>query len=230
MRYPRRRSCFRKNEIRPRRMVVAGRIVPHHLATYYGPRKWEKGLHRASRSDFRERPLCACESCSNLSLKLSNTDPFKLMMRLLLFSQNDESSEGCPLCQDLSPAKSRLASATFVIPTLVLAAISFLAGCYYTQLEQRNQGGNTVQPTSLSDPRHFSGLLPTPFRYNRTFSSAPSPETDISWDSIFPPHGGFFNNTEAGMKRGTFAVFHQLHCLVSSSCPGEISFCTDLGS
>lgn len=172
----------------------------------------------------------AFESCSNLSLKFSNIDPFKLMMRLLLFSQNDESSEGCPLGQDLSPAKSRLASATFVISALVLAAISFLAGRYYTQLEQRSQGGNAVQPISLSDPRHFSGSLPTPFKYNRTFSSAPSPETDTSWDSIFPRHGGFFNNTEAGMKRGTFAVFHQLHCLVSSSCPGEFGFCTDLGS
>jgi hypothetical protein len=55
------------------------------------------------------------------------------------------------------------------------------------------------------------------FSYNRTFAEVPSHETDEAWESLFPPHGGFFNVTELGSQRSTLSVFHQLHCLVCTS-------------
>ncbi|OCL07610.1 hypothetical protein AOQ84DRAFT_408592, partial [Glonium stellatum] len=51
------------------------------------------------------------------------------------------------------------------------------------------------------------------FSYNRTFAEAPSPETDAAWESIFPPHGGFFNDKEMAPTGASLAVYHQLHCL-----------------
>jgi hypothetical protein len=53
------------------------------------------------------------------------------------------------------------------------------------------------------------------FQYNRTFSEAPSPETDAAWMSIFPPHGGFFHDKTVASDGASLAVYHQLHCLVS---------------
>ncbi|KAF2176822.1 hypothetical protein K469DRAFT_605627, partial [Zopfia rhizophila CBS 207.26] len=51
------------------------------------------------------------------------------------------------------------------------------------------------------------------FEYNRTFSEAPSPETDAAWTSIFPPHGGFFHDKNVAADGASLAVYHQLHCL-----------------
>ena len=55
------------------------------------------------------------------------------------------------------------------------------------------------------------------FRYNRTFGSAPSDLTDRAWDALFPEQGGFFKHPTIAPQRSAFAVFHQLHCLVSIS-------------
>ena len=65
------------------------------------------------------------------------------------------------------------------------------------------------------------------FVYNHTFSEAPSQKTDAAWESIFPPHGGFFHHTEIAPDGASLAVYHQLHCLVSSTSL-EKTFIDDL--
>jgi hypothetical protein len=52
------------------------------------------------------------------------------------------------------------------------------------------------------------------FRYNISFTEAPSPHTDQSWRELFPIEGGFFMNSDIAPTRATFSAFHQLHCLV----------------
>ena len=55
------------------------------------------------------------------------------------------------------------------------------------------------------------------FVYNRTFAESTSTETDAAWESIFPPHGGFFHHQTLAPVGGSLAVYHQLHCLVGKS-------------
>ena len=55
------------------------------------------------------------------------------------------------------------------------------------------------------------------FVYNRTFAEAPSNETDRAWEDIFPPHGGFFHNPSIAPEGASLAVYHQLHCVVSTT-------------
>lgn len=57
--------------------------------------------------------------------------------------------------------------------------------------------------------------IETSFQYNRTFAEAPSNETNQAWETIFPPRGGFFRSPTV-KDGGSLAVYHQLHCLVSS--------------
>ncbi|KAF7945539.1 hypothetical protein EAE96_010306 [Botrytis aclada] len=54
---------------------------------------------------------------------------------------------------------------------------------------------------------------PHTFKYNRSFSEAPSPHTDRAWREIFPAKGGFFVHPVIAPQRSTFSVFHQLHCV-----------------
>jgi hypothetical protein len=42
-----------------------------------------------------------------------------------------------------------------------------------------------------------------------------SPRTDPAWESVFPPHGGFFHHPILAPNGGSLAVYHQLHCPVS---------------
>jgi len=51
------------------------------------------------------------------------------------------------------------------------------------------------------------------FRYNISFTEAPSPHTDQSWRDLFPIDGGFFVHPVVAPTRATFSSFHQLHCL-----------------
>jgi len=51
------------------------------------------------------------------------------------------------------------------------------------------------------------------FTYNRTYAERPSSSTDAAWESIFPPHGGFFNDSKIAPTGASLAVYHQLHCL-----------------
>lgn len=53
------------------------------------------------------------------------------------------------------------------------------------------------------------------FHYNRTFAEIPSDTSNKAWESLFPPHGGFFDISGVSSQRSTLSIFHQLHCLVS---------------
>ncbi len=67
--------------------------------------------------------------------------------------------------------------------------------------------------------------------YNIIFSRKPSPETDVSWDSLFPSKlhvllsamrnanpivagVGFVKHPEVSPNLSGLAVFHELHCVV----------------
>jgi hypothetical protein len=54
------------------------------------------------------------------------------------------------------------------------------------------------------------------FVYDKKFGEV-STEADLAWKGLFPRHGGFFNHPTIAPQRSTFAVFHQLHCLVRNS-------------
>lgn len=58
--------------------------------------------------------------------------------------------------------------------------------------------------------------ITTSLVYNRTFAESPTPENDAAWDSLFPPHGGFFHDKTIAEEGASLAAYHQLHCLVSS--------------
>ena len=58
-------------------------------------------------------------------------------------------------------------------------------------------------------------MITKEFTYNRSFAEAPTPENDALWESIFPPHGGFFHDKTVTKYGASLAAYHQLHCLVS---------------
>jgi len=49
--------------------------------------------------------------------------------------------------------------------------------------------------------------------YNRTFSSAPTNETELAWREIFPKGRGFIHHPTLAPNISGIAVFHELHCL-----------------
>lgn len=53
------------------------------------------------------------------------------------------------------------------------------------------------------------------FYQNHTFGAAPSNVSNAAWASLFPDQGGFFKHPNIAPQRSAWAVFHQLHCLVS---------------
>jgi hypothetical protein len=56
------------------------------------------------------------------------------------------------------------------------------------------------------------------FTYNDSFPQPPSADNihyDQPWRTLFPTHGPYFNKSATEPERWTFAVFHQLHCVVS---------------
>lgn len=57
-------------------------------------------------------------------------------------------------------------------------------------------------------------ILDELFKPNFTFAQAPSDTTNAAWKSLFPKERGFFTHPELAPHASTFAVFHQLHCLV----------------
>ncbi|MCJ1326667.1 hypothetical protein MMC10_003332 [Thelotrema lepadinum] len=91
---------------------------------------------------------------------------------------------------------------------ILLLTLCFLAG-----------GAGYVSLRGLTKYKHASsGELqlnsgPHTFRYDRSFSEAPSNRTNTAWRQIFPNEGGFFIHETIAPTRSTFSVFHQLHCL-----------------
>jgi len=66
----------------------------------------------------------------------------------------------------------------------------------------------------------FSSTLALPFephlfKYERLFGEKPSNDSNSAWDELFPKRGGFFSHPKIAPQRSAYAVFHQLHCLVS---------------
>jgi hypothetical protein len=59
--------------------------------------------------------------------------------------------------------------------------------------------------------------LPIQLEYNATFGEAPTTITEAAWDNLLPVQGGFFQHPTIAPARSDFAVFHQLHCLVSEN-------------
>ncbi|KAF4627064.1 hypothetical protein G7Y89_g11093 [Cudoniella acicularis] len=99
---------------------------------------------------------------------------------------------------------------SIILCSLVITALcgaSFFVGTSYGKYEPSIQNVDDV----MSQP----GSIPRPFLYNGLFSSPPSNSTDGAWLELFPPKKGFLNHLTVDKQRGSFAVFHQLHCLQS---------------
>ena len=118
--------------------------------------------------------------------------------------------------------RPRQISLLYIATTLLVGVVSFLFGKYSVQLN--NPKNQTIKcqymPCNLLKLIIYQHVRPTVntiseiFRYNRTFSSGPSNITNQAWTQLFPNEGGFFKHPVIAPKRSTFAVFHQLHCLV----------------
>ncbi|ATZ57876.1 hypothetical protein BCIN_15g03970 [Botrytis cinerea B05.10] len=67
--------------------------------------------------------------------------------------------------------------------------------------------------SELSNSRIHLPTISQTFHYNRTFAEIPSDTSNKAWESLFPPHGGFFDISGVSSQRSTLSIFHQLHCL-----------------
>jgi hypothetical protein len=52
--------------------------------------------------------------------------------------------------------------------------------------------------------------------FNKTFPQRPNEESNAAWASLFPETLGFVQHPELAPNVAGIAVFHELHCLVSS--------------
>lgn len=93
-----------------------------------------------------------------------------------------------------------------VIACILTSVSSFVLGALYCQ-------------TFLISPEALLGTLRgvpgknTFLEYNSSFSEPPSPKTNLMWESLYPPQGGFLRHPELSLQRAGMTVFHQLHCL-----------------
>lgn len=58
------------------------------------------------------------------------------------------------------------------------------------------------------------------FHYDDSFPKPPTSSrihSDYPWADLYPQHGPYFNKSATNPERWTFSVFHQLHCVVSTS-------------
>lgn len=72
-----------------------------------------------------------------------------------------------------------------------------------------------IQPLAKSflEP---DGSLRYKMHFNGSFPRAASPTTDALWDSLFPSKFGFVQHPIISPDVSGIAMFHELHCLVSS--------------
>jgi hypothetical protein len=75
--------------------------------------------------------------------------------------------------------------------------------------------GNWFAQRQLSTEGLVLSTKPYKFAMEPLFGDKPSNESDAAWEELFPARGGFFNHPTIAPKRAAYAVFHQLHCLVS---------------
>lgn len=86
--------------------------------------------------------------------------------------------------------------------SLILFFLGFVLGQFFTPDRSATEG------LTLS-------VKPYKFEMERLFGDKPSNESNAAWERLFPARGGFFNHPTIAPKRSAYAVFHQLHCLVS---------------
>ncbi|KAH6462424.1 hypothetical protein HBI57_065700 [Parastagonospora nodorum] len=110
---------------------------------------------------------------------------------------------------------SRRALIAFILITqiLVLASTNFAAYTWgITRLVEI-----LASAPRMSNSNSFSGpqvrTQPKFLELNEAYAERPSPATDAAWEAIFPPHGGFFKDSEIAPTGASLAVYHQLHCL-----------------
>ena len=118
--------------------------------------------------------------------------------------------------------------AVYGVLVVVTATVGFLAGWYTARAAgsmviTATASGDSISCMTAGQRKHSLSTdigervvdaKPHTFRYNRTFSSAPSPVTDEAWEQLFPAHHGFFSHPTIAPARSAFSAFHELHCLV----------------
>jgi hypothetical protein len=131
---------------------------------------------------------------------------------------------------------STIASKALYAVLLVGAVyVSFHAGQVYEGGQQRANGAfngalkskllpemahaRVANPPKRSSDAKAVPTLPIQLEYNASFGDAPNPVTEAAWDNLLPKQGGFFQHPTIAPVRSDFAVFHQLHCLVSPYHP-----------
>lgn len=87
--------------------------------------------------------------------------------------------------------------------SLALSGLGFTIGTHYTKHSLRS-----TNPLLLETKDQL-------FEHQKIYGGKPSNESNAVWDSLMPKRGGFFNHPEIAPERSAYAVFHQLHCLVS---------------
>ena len=53
-------------------------------------------------------------------------------------------------------------------------------------------------------------------QFNKAFPQRPNEESDVAWANLFPEKLGFVQHPELAPNVAGIAVFHELHCLVST--------------
>ena len=103
----------------------------------------------------------------------------------------------------------------------MVAVVSFSMGRHYGPKPQSTM---ECKFNHIVVSRDFSDCAESPvesssyiFRYNRTFAEA-SKQADQAWRDIFPPPNGYFSHPTIATQRSTLSVYHQLHCLVCTTC------------
>lgn len=119
----------------------------------------------------------------------------------------------------LRPSKSVWITIFILLISTVSGISGYLAGKHFGSEESNS----LIQCKLLYIPSRLCidvdvgsvNKIPVTFEYEFNFAEAPSNLTSQRWESLFPQNGGFFKHPDVGPDPVGFAVFHQLHCLVS---------------
>ena len=74
-------------------------------------------------------------------------------------------------------------AASALLSAALIGALGFWMGQHAFQSQATP---SSVWPTEKTAMFHSSGHILRPFNYNQTFASAPSAETNMAWNSLFP--------------------------------------------
>ena len=133
---------------------------------------------------------------------------FEYSYSSLPYRENDEpSATGSPKQWRCAKIPHIPQAVKVSIYSLMLMLIGFFLGYSFAQHQSSASG-----PLVLS-------VKPHKFEMKPVFGDKPSKESNAAWGELFPVRGGFFNHPTIAPKRSAYAVFHQLHCLVSVWTP-----------